>query len=113
MGATVLASPKSPLPALRIYAHCLPGRPGGVGLVALNTGSAPQTLGVGRRATAWTMTGEPVDTRAITVNGRTPGLDAKGNLTGLAGARVAGSLRLPGQSIAFVAVPGAGNPACR
>ena len=113
MGATVLASPKSPSPALRLYAHCLHGRPGGVGLVALNTGAAPHTFGVGRRATAWTMTGEPVDTRAIAINGRTPGLDAKDNLTGLAGARVAGALRVPGQSIAFVAVPGAGNRACR
>ena len=59
------------------------------------------------------MTGAPVDTRAIAINGRTPGLDAKGNLTGLAGARVAGALRVPGRSIAFVAVPGAGNRACR
>lgn len=113
MGATVLASPQSPSPALRLYAHCLPGRPGGVGLVALNTGAAPQTLGVGRRATAWTMSGEPVDTRVIAINGRTPGLDAKGNLTGLKGAPVAGALRVPGQSIAFAAVPGAANPACR
>ena len=111
-------SPQSPYrpefaAALRLYAHCLPGRPGGVGLVALNTGAAPQTLGVGRRATAWTMSGEPVDTRVIAINGRTPGLDAKGKLTGLKGAPVAGALRVPGQSIAFAAVPGAANPACR
>ena len=113
MGSTVLAAPKSPSPDLRLYAHCLRGRPGGVGLLALNTGTVPQTFGVGRGAMAWTMTGRPVDTRAITINGSMPSLDAEGNLTGLKGAPVAGALRVPGQSIAFAAVPGAANPACR
>ena len=34
MGATVLAAPASPSPELRLYAHCLPARRGGVGLLA-------------------------------------------------------------------------------
>ena len=113
MGSTVLAAPRSPSPELRLYAHCLPGRPGGVGLVALNTGNSVQTLGVGRRAIGWTMQGQPIDTRTITINGRTPGLDARGNLTGLGGAPIRGNLRVPAQSIAFVAARDAGNPACR
>lgn len=113
MGSTVLSAPKSPSPELRLYAHCLRGKSGGVGLVALNTGSSVQRLGVGRRALGWTMTGRPVDTRTITINGRTPGLDARGNLTGLGGVPIAGSLRIPAQSIAFVAVRDADNPACR
>jgi hypothetical protein len=89
------------------------GKRGGVGLMALNPGEAPQRLSIGGAAMAWTMTGQPIDTRSITINGRAPGLDAKGNLSGLAGAPVTGALRVPGQSIAFVAVPGAANPACR
>lgn len=113
MGTTVLAAPPSPAPHLRLYAHCLPGRKGGVGLVALNTGTAPQALPVGRRATAWVMAGQPVDTRTILINGQTPGLSADGALTGLEGAAASGSLALPGQTIAFVAEPGAANPACR
>ncbi len=113
MGQTVLASPQSPGPALRLYAHCLPARTGGVGLMALNTGAAVQSLEVGGKAVAWIMRGAPIDTRSITINGRAPGLDGKGNLTGLAGAPVKGNLNVPGQSIAFVAVPDAGNKACR
>lgn len=113
MGTTVLAAPKSPSPALRLYAHCLPGRRGGVGLTALNTGPAAQRLNPGGKATAWTMTGQPIDTRAVLINGTTPGVNAKGELSGLTGSAVSGGLSIPGQSIAFVAVAGANNPACR
>jgi heparanase len=113
MGPIVLAPPASSSPELRLYAHCLRGTPGGVGLLALNTGTAAQILGVGRRALGWTLIGQPVDTRAITVNGRAPGLNAKGNLTGLSGAPITGDLHIPAQSIAFIAVRDAGNLACR
>jgi hypothetical protein len=81
--------------------------------VALNSGWSEQMLGVGRRALGWTMQGQPIDTRAITINGRTPGLNVRGSLTGLAGVPVTGNLRLPPQSIAFVAVRDAGNPVCK
>jgi heparanase len=113
MGTTVLASPKSPSPALRLYAHCLTGKPGGVAVLALNTGEAAQRLSLGGKGLAWTMTGQPVDTRSVLINGKAPGLDAKGELTGLGGAAVAGKVTVPGQSIAFYAVPGANNRACR
>jgi heparanase len=113
MGSTVLAAPRSPSPELRLYAHCLRETPGGVGLVALNTGSTPQSLRVGQRALGWTLQGQPIDTHSITINGRTPGLDAQGNLTGLGGAPIRGAIRIPAQSIAFVAVRDAGNPVCR
>ena len=112
MGSTVLAPPRSPSPGLRLYAHCLAGKKGGVGLMALNTGAAAQSLKVGRSAMSWTMQGQPIDTRTITINGHAPGLDARGNLSGLGGKAVKGTLGIPGQSIAFVAVPDAGNPAC-
>jgi heparanase len=113
MGSTVLASPKSPSPALRLYAHCLIGKPGGVAVMALNTGKAPQLLSLGGKGIAWTMTGQPVDTRSVLINGKTPGLDANGKLTGLGGMGVAGNASIPGKSIAFYAVPGANNAACK
>jgi heparanase len=100
MGTTVLAAPKSPAPELRLFAHCLKGQKGGVGLLALNTGSAARALKVGDKATAWVMTGAPIDTRAIKINGGEPSLDDKG------------ALSVPGQSIAFVAVRDANNKAC-
>lgn len=113
MGRTVLAAPVSPSRDLRIYAHCLPGTRGGVGLVAMNIGLGSQSLKVGDEASAWVMTGEPVDTRTITVNGKTPALNGDGTLSGLDAAPVSGSLVLPARAIAFVAVKGAGNEACR
>lgn len=113
MGTTVLASPRSPSPALRLYAHCLAGKPGGVAVMALNTGEAPQRLRLGGKARAWTMIGQPVDTRNVLINGHSPALDAAGMLTGLGGTAIAGSVTLPGKSVAFYAVPGANNPACR
>ncbi|MFO1254114.1 MAG: hypothetical protein U1E37_00330 [Sphingomonadaceae bacterium] len=113
MGTTVLASPKSPSPALRLYAHCLAGKSGGVAVMALNTGEAPQRLGLGGKGQGWTMTGQPVDTREVRINGNTPGVSSSGELTGLEGAAVAGNVTVPGQSVAFYAMPGANNPACR
>lgn len=113
MGTTVLASPASPSPQLRLFAHCLPGGEGGVGLLAMNIGTAPQSLNVGTSADAWLMQGEPVDTREVQVNGAVPTLGEDGELHGLDGVAVNGPLALPGQSIAFVAVRDANNPACQ
>jgi len=113
MGSTVLAAPAPPSPHLRLFAHCLPSGRGGVGLVAINTGSAPQQIATGSRARAWVLTGQPLDTREVRVNDAAPGLDDRGRLTGLGGAEAAAGLAVPGQAIAFVAVAAAGNPACR
>lgn len=113
MGTTVLASPKSPSPALRLYAHCMPARRGGVTVMALNTGEAVQSLNLGGKGLGWTMTGQPIDTSVVRINGTAPDLDANGQLTGLGGAAVSGKVKVPGQSVAFYSLPGANNPACR
>jgi heparanase 1 len=113
MGTTVLASPKSPTAELRLFAHCLTGTKGGVGLLALNTGTAAQTLKVGNKATVWQMTGAPLDTRAVKVNGREAKLDDDGEIEGLDGVPAKSDLSVPGQSIAFVAVTDANNAACK
>lgn len=113
MGATVLASPRSPSPALRLYAQCLAGKPGGVAVMALNTGEAAQRFNLGGKGLGWTMTGQPLDTRNVLINGKAPALSADYKLTGLEGAPIAGNVTLPGHAIAFYALPGAANPACR
>lgn len=113
MGTVVLASPKSPSPALRLYAQCTPGKAGAVTVMALNTGEAPQKLNLGGKALSWTMTGQPIDTRNVLINGKEPGLNAAGELTGLNGVPVRGALAVPGHSIVFASIPGANNPACR
>ena len=113
MGTRVLAAPRSPSPDLRIYAHCLAGAAGGVGLAAINLGTAPQSLVIGNGAQSWTLTGQPLNTREIVVNGGKPSLSASGVLIGLTGRPVQGALAVPGRSIVFVAARGAANPACR
>lgn len=112
MGTTVLASPKSPSPEVRIYAHCLVGQKGGVGLTMLNTGMAKQTLAVGQHAQSWVMTAAPLDSKNVSVNGKAPALTETGDLSGLDGVDVKGDLSVPGQSVAFIAVKDAGNKAC-
>jgi hypothetical protein len=113
MGTAVLASPRSPSPALRLYAHCLVGKPGGVAVLAINTGEAAQTITLGGKALGWTMTGQPIDTRKVLINGKAPALTPDLKLTGLEGKAISGKAALPGHAIAFYAVPGAANPACR
>lgn len=113
MGSTVLASPASPSPQLRLYAHCLAGRRGGVGVVAINTGDVAQEVVSGSPGQAWVLTGQPIDTREVLIDGRTPSFDTAGKVTGLEGKAMSGSLSVPGKAIAFLAIPGAGNPACR
>lgn len=112
MGATVLQAPASPSPDLRIYAHCLSGGSGGVGLAIINVGQNAHTVPTGARTTSWAMTGEPVDTRAAMINGQTPSLLADGNLSGLEGIAAQGSVSVPGLSIVFAAVADAENPVC-
>jgi heparanase len=113
MGKIVLAAPRSPSPNLRLYAHCLRSAKGGVGLMALNIGTKTQSLNLGHVGTGWTMQGQPLDTRSITINGLPPGLDGSGHLTGLGGVPLKQAVQVPAQSIVFVAVRDAGNSACR
>jgi hypothetical protein len=112
MGKTVLEAPHSPTAKLRLYAHCLPNGGGGVGLVALNLAPAEQSFAIGGKGRVWMMTGQPLDTGAVLVNGRSPTTDRQGNPRHLYGERVRGTVSIAGQAIAFLAFPGAGNPAC-
>ncbi|MCP1469054.1 hypothetical protein J3E64_000725 [Sphingobium sp. OAS761] len=113
MGRTVLAPPSTPSPDLRVFAHCLPAGRGGVGLAILNLGTVARSFPVGTTAMTWVLSGQPVDTSSIRINGSVPAVTEGGGLTGLAGVPAKGGLSIPGQAIAFVAAPDAGNAYCR
>jgi heparanase 1 len=113
MGSTVLASPASPTPDLRLYAHCSPGRKGSVGLLAINTGTAPQRLAVGGKARAWFISEPPLAPGGMQVNLRRPTIEANGQIKGLEPLAVSGSIAIPGRAIAFFEVAGAANKECR
>jgi len=116
MGQTVLRAPVVGMASgVRLYAHCLRDTAGGVGLLALNTSEVAHTLVLGvENGKVWVMTGAPLDTRAVQINGQTPRLDDSGELRGLDGVPLRdGRVSLPAQSIAFVAAAAARNSACR
>lgn len=113
MGTTVLAAPAAPAANVRIYAHCLPGKNGGVGLAVVNVGDAAQDISFGDKAQTWVLQAPALDSKALTVNGRQPRLEQDGSFSGIEGAAASASLSVPGRSVAFIAVSGAGNRACR
>ncbi|WP_022681791.1 hypothetical protein [Sphingobium bisphenolivorans] len=112
MGTIVLGPPSPTSPDMRLYAHCLRGSSGGVALLALNTGDAPQKLATGPDTKAWIMTGQPLDSTTIRVNGEVPRISSNGMISQLSGRVVRGEVQIPAKSLAFLAVSGANNPAC-
>ncbi len=102
-------------PGLHLYAHCLRGKPGGVGLVAINLEvSASATLEVPAGAQRYTLTADDLQASKVKLNGRELALGPGDRLPKLRGQRIpVRALDLPPASITFVAVPNAGNPACR
>ena len=113
MGEVVLAPPSGAPDGVRVFAHCLRGKPGGVALLALNTSDHAASLPLAARGTGWTLTAEPLDSRNVLVNGKAPQLDPSGRLRGLQAQRIGGALGVPAKAIVFAAMPRAGNPACR
>lgn len=113
MGTTVLAPPPSPAPDVRLYAHCLRGVPGGVGLLALNLSGDAHAIAISGAGSAWIMTADALDGDTVKVNGRAPRLEDNGDLSGLDGADFSGGVNLPGKAITFIASPAADNAACR
>ncbi len=110
MGERVLNVPQAD-PLLRLYAHCLKGQPGGVGLVAINLATQPRLFGAGGKASVLTLTGSS-DLRQALVNGRPLALGPGDRMPSMQPMAVDGTVTVPGGAIAFLAVPAA-NPACR
>ena len=71
MGTTVLDAGPSPAPGVDLFAHCLAGARGGVGLVAVNTDrTAARDLSIGTKWDRYTLTASSgLQSRAIELNG--------------------------------------------
>lgn len=114
MGTTVLAAPASPSATLRLYAHCLRhGRPGSVAVLALNLSPQEQTLTLRGPSRLYLLTASELDSRTIALNGGALAAKGNGELPPLASVKAGSNIPLPPQSIAFVALDGAGNSACK
>jgi heparanase 1 len=113
MGSTVLAQPASRSPDVKLYAHCLRGKRGGVGLLAINLGRATRTVSISSRNEFYLMTAADLDSRQVRINGTVPTIGKKGQFPVLRARTAAGRISLPGQAILFVAAKSARNPSCR
>jgi hypothetical protein len=114
MGTVVLdAGPSSP--GVHLFAHCMPGKPGGVTLLAINasnTGTAAVELAA--PAERYTLSARTLDEERVHLNGRELAVGTGNRLPALQGERAPGGrIELAPASITFIAVQGAGNAACK
>jgi hypothetical protein len=117
MGSIVLESGIPIEAGLHLYAHCLRGMPGGVALLAIHTDTAGvATLTLPTPAERYTLSSSSPDlqVRKVQLNGIDLELGANDQLPRLAGApEPAGKVSLAPATITFLAMPRAGNAACR
>lgn len=115
MGDTVLDAGASHSPDLYVYAQCLPNHPGGVTLLAINAEtSGAKWIELPLAAERYTLTAPHLMGKQVLLNGTALMLGKNDSLPALSGVAVpAGKVTLPPASITFLAVPGAGNVACR
>ncbi len=115
MGTTVLDAGTAPEAGLRVYAHCLAGKPGGVALMVLNTDrSAAKRLSIDAAAERYTLTAGELESGRVNLNGRELRLGANDALPVLRGVQVkAGEVEFAPASITFLAAENANNESCR
>lgn len=114
MGTTVLDAGAPNEIAVRLYAHCMKARPGGVTIVALNTDSEEHALQVPLSGERFTLTAPALTSTALLLNGRTLKTIADGSVPSENGNRFkAGIVRLPAHSVTFLTIPSADNDSCK
>jgi heparanase 1 len=113
MGSTVLDAGASQ-PDVHLYAHCLPGRSGGVTLLAINTSrTQEQSIELAKPAERYTLSAATLEAPEAKLNARVLKLEANDRLPDFQPERVgAGTLRLRPATITFLAVPDAANSSC-
>jgi heparanase 1 len=115
MGTTVLDAGSSPSPNLHLYAHCLRHQPGGVALLAINADrTASQELDIPTASERYTLTAKDLMDNKVELNGSELNLTSNGDLPQLTGEhQSSGHVVFAPASITFLAIPNAGNAACR
>jgi hypothetical protein len=115
MGTVVLQSGVPIQMGLHVYAHCERQVSGGVTLLLINNDrNAARTLVLAKTSERYTLDATTLQDVTVRLNGHTLSLDEAGELPPLAGVRTAaGPLVLAPETITFLAIPGAGNGACR
>jgi heparanase 1 len=115
MGTTVL-DPGVPLRSgLHVYAHCQRGTPGGVALLVINMDRhAPHALALPTASMRYGLNAASLMDTSVRLNGRPLRLSAGEELPTIEGRpTAAGTILFEQATITFLAVPAAGNDACR
>jgi heparanase len=114
MGSTVLEAGPSPVPALKLYAHCLRGQSGGVALLAINTDRlASQSVEFGSASERYTLSASDLQDGHVQMNGTEMKLGADDAIPQLSGVSTAsGKQILAPATITFFAIPNANNANC-
>ena len=115
MGAIVLDSSVPIQMGLHVYAHCLHHVSGGVALLVINNDrNAARTLVVPKSSERYTLDAASLQDGVVRLNGTTLSLDEAGELPRLSGiTTAAGPIIFAPATITFLAIPDAGNSACR
>jgi hypothetical protein len=115
MGTTVLDSRVPIQKGMHVYAHCLRGVPGGVALLVINNDErASHTLNIPVSGLAYTLSAAKLDDKRVRLNGNTLELAADDALPAMNGALTrAADVKMAPATIAFFALAGAANGACR
>lgn len=115
MGRTVLDSGAPIQTGLHVYAHCQRGTPGGVTLLVINTNrDAPRLLMLPYASERFTLDAAGLRDTTVRLNGTTLALGAGDELPPIVGApTTANTVTFNPTTITFLAVPAAGNNACR
>jgi hypothetical protein len=100
---------------LHVYAHCQRSTPGGVVVLIINTDrDAPHALTLPAASLRYTLDAARLLDGDVRLNGRTLTLAAGDELPAIAGAPTpAATVMFQQATITFLAIPDAGNNACR
>ena len=113
MGTTVLDTGVSAQSGLHLYAHCNPGRSGGVTVLVINASEKRQALTLPLAAMRYSLHARRPQSGTVQLNGTTLSLrdnDVLPEVTGMP--TVAGLITFAPVTITFLAIPNAANPGC-
>jgi heparanase 1 len=115
MGTTVLDAGVAQTPGLYLYAHCQRGVAGGVAMLVINADkTASRTLTLPLKSERYTLTARDLLSGSVELNGVALKLGPNDKLPKLAGVGTRpGEVMFGAESITFLAIPGAGNAACK
>ena len=113
MGTTVLDA--GPIRAgLHVYAHCLRDYPGGVVVLAINLDKTAAAIDVSGPADVYALTSANLQSETVQLNGKVLTVGPDGQIPVLRSRHASkGAVTLAPTSIAFIAIAGAKNPACK